>query len=190
MNTFKQTTIALRFLLLITLLLGIAYPLVSFGVGEVIAKHQIHGSLVTSKGQIVGSALIGQNFAGERWFHSRPSAAGPDGYDPLSSGATNAGPNDPNLAATLTQRKLAIAKEEGVTFASVPADAITSSGSGLDPDISPTYARLQAARVASAHNLSTTQVLEIIKAITHHRLFGFIGEESVNVLKLNLAISK
>ena len=188
MNSLKQIGTSIRFLLVITVILGIGYPLVSFGVGELYAKNQIHGSLVSSNGKVVGSTLIGQNFAGAQWFHSRPSNAGTNGYDPLSSAATNAGPNDPNLTATLTSRKAAIAKEEGVALSQVPADAITASGSGLDPDISVAYAELQAKRVASANNLSLDEVMAKIKAAIHHRLLGFLGEETVNVLKLNLSL--
>ena len=187
MNSLKQIGTSLRFLLVITVILGIGYPLVSFGAGEIFAKHQMHGSLVVVNGETVGSALIGQNFTAEKWFHSRPSNAG-KGYDPLSSGATNAGPNDPNLTSTLTSRKLAIAKEEGVPVSAVPADAITTSGSGLDPDISVAYAKLQAKRVATANKLTMDQVMTKIKAATHHRLLGFLGEETVNVLKLNLSL--
>ena len=187
MNSLKQLGTAIRFWLVATVILGLGYPLVSYGVGEIYAKHQIHGSLVTANGQDIGSTLIGQNFAAEKWFHSRPSNAG-KGYDPLSSAATNAGPNDATLTATLASRKAAIAKEEGVPLSEVPADAITASGSGLDPDISVAYADLQAARVAAANNLTLDQVKSKIKAATHHRLLGFLGEETVNVLKLNLSL--
>jgi K+-transporting ATPase ATPase C chain len=187
MNSLKQVGTSLRFLLVITVILGIGYPFVSFGVGEIFAKHQIHGSLVTVNGKVVGSALIGQNFAGEQWFHSRPSNAG-KGYDPLSSGATNAGPNDPNLTATILARKVAVAKEEAVPLSAVPADAITASGSGLDPDISVAYADLQAKRVAANNNLTLDQVMAKIVAATHHRVLGFLGEDTVNVLKLNLSL--
>ena len=188
MNSLKQIGTAIRFLVVITVILGIGYPLVSFGVGELYAKNQIHGSLVTANGTTVGSKLIGQAFTGEQWFHSRPSNAGSNGYDPLASAATNAGPNDPNLTATLTSRKAAVAKEEGVPLSAVPADAITASGSGLDPDISVAYADIQAKRVAAANNLTVDQVMAKIKAATHHRLLGFLGEETVNVLKLNLSL--
>ncbi len=144
MNALRQLVTSLRFLLIITVILGIGYPVVTYGVGELYARHQIHGSLITENGKVVGSKLIGQSFTGEQWFHSRPSAAGA-GYDPLSSAATNAGPNDSNLAKTISARKSAIAKEENVPLSAVPADAITSSASGLDPDISVAYANLQAA---------------------------------------------
>ena len=187
MNALKQLGTAIRFLLAATVILGLGYPLVSFGVGEVIAKHQVQGSIVTVNGQSVGSKLIGQNFSGSQWFHSRPSNAG-KGYDPLSSGATNAGPNDAALTSTITARRAAVAKEEGVSLSAVPADAITASGSGLDPDISLAYADLQAKRVAANNNLTLDQVMAKIKAATHHRLLGFIGEDTVNVLKLNLSL--
>jgi len=187
MNSLKQLGTAVRFLLLATLILGIGYPLVSFGVGEVIAKDQVQGSIVTVNGQNEGSKLIGQDFSGSQWFHSRPSNAG-KGYDPLSSGATNAGPNDASLTSTITARRASVAKEEGVALSDVPADAITTSGSGLDPDISLAYTNLQAKRVAANNNLTLDQVMAKIKAATHHRLLGFIGEDTVNVLKLNLSL--
>ncbi len=190
MNSFKQVTTSIRFLIVITLVLGIGYPLASFGAGEIFAKNQIHGSLVTVNGKIVGSTLIGQSFGGEQWFHSRPSNAGNNGYDALSSGASNLGPNDPTLTATLTTRKAAIAKEESVPLSAVPADAITSSASGLDPDISVAYADLQAQRVATAQKLTLNQVMTKIKDATHHRLLGFLGEETVNVLTLNLSLKR
>ncbi|HEY4899153.1 MAG TPA: potassium-transporting ATPase subunit KdpC [Candidatus Nanopelagicaceae bacterium] len=188
MNAIRQLGTSLRFLIVITVILGIGYPVVSYGVGELYARHQIADSLVIVKGQVVGSKLIGQTFTGPTWFHSRPSAAGA-GYDALSSGATNAGPNDPNLAATIAKRKSAVAQEEGVPLSAVPSDAITASGSGLDPDISVAYADLQAKRVAAANHLTLLEVEAKIKAATHHRLLGFIGEETVNVLKLNLSLS-
>ena len=188
MNTIKQIVISLRFLLVATILLGIGYPFASYAVGEVVAKHQIHGSLVTVNGKTVGSNLIGQTFTGEQWFHSRPSAAG-NGYDPLASGATNAGPNDPTLTKNLITRKAAIAKEDGVPLSAVPADAITASGSGLDPDISVAYADIQAQRVATNNNLTLSQVMAKIKAATHHRVLGFLGEDTVNVLELNISLT-
>jgi K+-transporting ATPase ATPase C chain len=187
MNALKQLGTAARFLPLATLVLGIGYPLVSFGVGEVIAKHQTQGSIVTSHGRVIGSGLIGQEFAGAQWFHSRPSNAG-KGYDPLSSGATNAGPNDATLTSTISARKAAVAKEEGVALSAVPADAITASASGLDPDISLAYAELQAKRVATNNNLTLEQVMAKINAATHHRTLGFLGEDTVNVLRLNASL--
>lgn len=187
MNSLKQIGTAIRFLLIATVILGIGYPLASYAVGEVVANHQVKGAIITVNGQAVGSMLIGQDFSAEKWFHSRPSNAG-KGYDPLSSGASNAGPNDPSFTATIAGRRAAIAKEEGVSALEVPGDAITSSGSGLDPDISVAYANLQARRVATENNLTLDQVMAKIKAATHHRLLGFIGEDTVNVLKLNLSL--
>ena len=190
MNTLKHVATSIRFLLIITLVLGVGYPLVSFGVGAIYANKQIHGSLITINGKLIGSKVIGQSFTGPQWFHSRPSNAGSNGYDALSSGASNAGPNDATLTAIFNSRKVAIAKEEGVSLSAVPADAITSSGSGLDPDISVAYANLQAKRVAAANNLSVNQVMAKIKAATHHRLLGFLGEESINVLTLNISLKR
>jgi len=188
MNYLKNLGIATRFLLIITVILGIGYPFSVYLTGLVVAKHQENGSLIVHNGQNVGSVLIGQNFNGPMWFHSRPSQAGKSGYDPLNSSASNAGPNDPALTALLIARKAAIAKENGVPLSEVPADAITSSGSGLDPDISIAYARIQARRVAQANNMILEVVMKKISEATHHRLFGIIGEDTVNVLKLNLSL--
>lgn len=187
MNSLKQVGTAVRFLLVATVILGIGYPFLSLAAGEVIAKHQIHGSPLSLNGKEVGSILIGQSFSGVHWFHSRPSGAG-KGYDPLNSGASNAGPNDAGFTATLVSRKTVVAKEEGVAISAVPTDAITASGSGLDPDISVAYANLQAKRVAATNHLTLEEVLAKVKAVTHHRLLGFLGEETVNVLKLNLSL--
>lgn len=189
MGTIRQLLTALRFLLVITLVVGVLYPVVIFGVGKVAFRHQADGSKMTTNGYVVGSALLGQNFPGESWFHSRPSGAGADGYDALSSASSNAGPNEPSLLQVVTSRRGAVAKEEGIQPSQVPADAVTASASGLDPDISPAYAYLQAPRVASNRQLSIVALNALIKAQIKPRLLGFLGEPRVNVLELNIALS-
>ncbi|MEY9850302.1 potassium-transporting ATPase subunit KdpC [Streptacidiphilus sp. MAP5-3] len=192
----------LRILLLFTVLCGLLYPLVITGVSQAAFSKQANGSLVKdSKGQVVGSSLIGQNFTvlskdgksqtpDPKYFQSRPSAAGALGYDPTASGATNKGTNDAGLAATYTQLKAAIAKFDGVPESQVPADAITSSGSGLDPDISPADAAIQVNRVAKARGVSAAQVEALVKKYTQDRTLGFLGEPRVDVLQLNLALNQ
>lgn len=189
MGIIRQYLTALRFLLAVTLVVGVLYPVAVYGVGQVAFKHNAQGSFVTSNGQVVGSSLLGQNFPGVQWFHSRPSAAGKDGYDALSSAASNAGPNEPSLLETINTRRADVAKAEGVQPSQVPADALTTSGSGLDPDISPAYAYLQANRVAGARHLSVAAVNALIDRQIQPRLFGFLGEPRINVLELNIALS-
>lgn len=189
MGTIRQLLTALRFLLAVTLIVGVLYPVVIFGVGQVVLKNQAQGSFVTSNGRVVGSTLLGQNFPGASWFHSRPSGAGADGYDALSSASSNAGPNEPSLLQAVNARRATVAKEEGVQPSQVPADAVTASASGLDPDISPAYAYLQASRVATNRNLSIAALNALIKRQIRPRLFGFMGEPRVNVLELNIALS-
>jgi len=192
----------LRILLLFTVLCGLAYPLAITGISQVAFSQQANGSLVKdAQGKTVGSSLIGQNFTitskdgkttspDPKLFQSRPSAAGASGYDPTASGGTNKGTNDPGLAATYTQLKTDIATFDGVPQSQVPPDAITSSGSGLDPDISPQYAAIQIHRVAKARGLSVTQVQALVSTYTQSRILGFLGEPRVDVLNLNIALSK
>jgi K+-transporting ATPase ATPase C chain len=135
----------------------------------------------------VGSALIGQEFDGDQWFWSRPSVAG-DGYDALSSGGSNLAADNPDLVATVGDRQAAVAEADGVRPEDVAADAVTASGSGLDPDISPEYARQQVARVAAARGLDPADVTRLVEEGTQGRLLGFVGEPRVNVLRLNLAL--
>ncbi|MEZ0070429.1 K+-transporting ATPase ATPase C chain [Streptacidiphilus sp. MAP12-20] len=192
----------LRILLLFTVVCGLAYPLVITGVSQVAFSQQANGSLVKdTKGHVVGSSLIGQNFTivsadgktsspDPKLFQSRPSAAGTNGYDPTASGGTNKGTNDAGLVTTYTQLKSDIAKFNGVSQSQVPADAITSSGSGLDPDISPAYAEIQVNRVAKARGISPAAVEALVKKYTQDRTLGFLGEPRVNVLELNIALTK
>jgi K+-transporting ATPase ATPase C chain len=188
---------ALRMLLVFTVITGIAYPLLVTGVAQAAFSDQANGSLVKQNGKTVGSSLIGQNFnvikngkdtgkPDPQWFQPRPSAGG---YDPTVSGASNLGPNNTDLIKTIKERKAAVAAFDGVSPDSVPADAVTASGSGLDPAISKAYAYEQVARVAKARGLDTATVNKLVAGNTHSRALGFLGEEYVNVVELNLALA-
>jgi K+-transporting ATPase ATPase C chain len=185
---------ALRTLLVFTVLLGLGYPLVVTGISQLIFPGAANGSLIESGGKVVGSSLIGQNFTDAqgnpiaKYFQSRPSAAGKTGYDPTSSSASNLGPSNPDLVKLIEQRRAQVASFNGVAVGDVPADAVTASGSGLDPDISPEYAAIQVARVAKARGLSVAQVATVLADNTSGRNLGFIGDPHVNVLQLNLAL--
>lgn len=179
---------AFMLLLVMTLITGIAYPLVVTGLAQVIFPHQANGSLIYQNGQPVGSDLIGQDFTDPRYFHGRPSAAG-KGYDATSSGGSNLGPTNKALLASVAQRAEQVRQENGLTpDTPVPSDLITASASGLDPDITPAAAQIQVARVAKARNLSVQTVQALVAKYTEGRQFGFLGEPRVNVLKLNLAL--
>jgi potassium-transporting ATPase KdpC subunit len=187
--TVRQAWIALRLLVVMTVVLGVVYPVGVWAVGRVVPG-TADGSFVSSKsGAVVGSALIGQDFTGAKWFHPRPSAAG-QGYDALSSGGSNLAADNPTLIDAVTKRKAAVAAEDHVAPSAVPPDAVTASGSGLDPDISPDYAHLQAARVAAARGVSTATIDELIDEHTTGRTLGLFGEPRVNVLELNLALEQ
>lgn len=190
---FRSTGVAVRLALLSTVVLGIAYPLAVWGVGQAAFHDQANGSMVIdSSGKVVGSSLIGQSSTGDqadRWFQSRPSAAGEDGYDANASSGSNLGPNNPDLLQSIEDRRAAVAKADGVSAAEVPADAVTASGSGLDPDISPEYALQQVSRVADARGLSESTVRALVEQHTESRQAGFLGEPVVNVLELNLALA-
>lgn len=192
---------ALRMLLVMTVVLGVAYPLLVTGVSQAAFHHQANGSLVKVDGRVVGSSLIGQTFdlpkknpnnADEparpdpKWFQPRPSAGG---YDPAATGASNLGPNSEELARTFRERREAIAAFDGVQPTQVPTDAVTASGSGLDPDISPAYAREQVARVARARGLDQARVAALVERHIQGRNLGFLGQQHVNVLELNRALT-
>jgi potassium-transporting ATPase KdpC subunit len=192
-SALRRYWAAIRVMFVLTVVLGLAYPLAVTAIGQLAFAHQANGSLVSSNGHVVGSSLIGQNFTDSsghplpQWFQPRPSAAG-DGYDPTSTSASNLGPNNPDLLQLVAQRKAAAATLDGVDPASVPPDALTASGSGLDPDISPAYAYEQVARVARARGLDPARVKALVAAQVHGRDLGFLGEPTVNVLELNLAL--
>jgi len=191
---WRQSWAGLRVLLVLSVLLGVVYPLAVTGISQVLMRWQADGSLLTASGdrttdraQAVGSALIGQTFDGPSWFWPRPSAAG-DGYDTLASAGSNLGPLNKDLLATVEQRRADVAAADGVAPGAVPPDALTASGSGLDPDISPAYARLQVDRVARERGLSADEVFALVERQTVGRDLGFLGEPRVNVLRLNLAL--
>ncbi|HET7366984.1 MAG TPA: K(+)-transporting ATPase subunit C [Gaiella sp.] len=184
----RQLLPALVAFLFLTLLTGVAYPLAVTGIAQAVFPGRADGSLVERDGVVVGSRLIGQPFAGARWFHPRPSAAG-DGYDAMASSASNLGPTNLTLLAEVRRRAAAYRRENGLSpGAPVPQDAVTSSGSGLDPQISVANARIQAARVARARGLPLAQVLVLVAEHTDGRALGFLGEPGVNVLELDLAL--
>ena len=183
-----QLAAAARVLGVLTILLGLAYPLALTGFARAVVPQRSDGSLVERDGEVVGSALLGQSFAGEAaYFQSRPSAAG-EGYDPLSSGASNLSPQNPELLAAVRQRIADVAAFDGVDPADVAPDAVLASGSGLDPHISPEYAAQQVARVARTRDLPAATVRRLVEDSTTGRTLGFLGEPRVNVLELNLAL--
>jgi K+-transporting ATPase ATPase C chain len=165
------------------------YPLVATGVGQIAFHAKANGSLIERNGTVVGSALLGQNFSDAKYFHPRPSAAGTDGYDGTASGASNLGPLNPDLLNAVQQRVTAYRTENGLAAdQAVPVDAVTASGSGLDPDISVANARLQADRVATARGMTADAVLKLVDDNTDGRILGVLGVPAVNVLRLNLAL--
>ncbi|HUE37770.1 MAG TPA: K(+)-transporting ATPase subunit C [Candidatus Acidoferrum sp.] len=177
-----------------TLFFGIivcgAYPLIVFGVGKLAFPHQANGSLIVDKsGNVRGSELLGQNFSSDKYFHPRPSAAGNNGYDPTASGGSNLGPTSGQLYTNIMQNIAAYRSDNGMTTnAPVPADAVTESGSGLDPHISVANAELQIPRVAKQRGLSEDKVRELVRENTHGRDLGLFGEPRVNVVTLNFAL--
>uniref|UniRef100_UPI001297F12B potassium-transporting ATPase subunit KdpC n=1 Tax=Modestobacter roseus TaxID=1181884 RepID=UPI001297F12B len=176
-----------------TVVLGLAYPLLMTGVAQLIAPARADGSLVSVDGEVVGSSLIGQSFTDEdgdplpEYFQSRPSASD---YDGAASGGSNLGPNSEELVAAVGERRADVAALNGVAESEVPADAVTASGSGLDPDISPEYAALQVARVAEARGVPVDDVQALVDEHTAGRDLGFIGAPHVRVLELNLALDE
>lgn len=204
----RQYGVAVRTFLAMTVILGLAYPLVMTGVAQVAFGNNADGSLVHQGGKAVGSDLIGQAFTrpveedgkpkldadgnpvvepDPQYFQSRPSAAG-TGYDPLSTSASNLGPENKDLIDAIKERRATAAQLDGVKPDEVPEDALLASGSGLDPHISPAYARQQIARVAQERGLSESRVRALVTAHTQGRILGFLGESRVNVLELNLAL--
>lgn len=209
-----QLLAAVRTLVVLTVLTGLIYPLVVTGLAQAAFGDKADGSLIEQDGKVVGSALIGQTFTKDEYFHTRPAAAGaaatgsmvavlddegnetgevvpadPEDLTQVNSGASNLGPTNPDLLATIEERVAAYRETEGLADdAKVPVDAVTASGSGLDPHISVANARLQAPRVADERDLDVDDVLAMVDDHTSERSLGFLGEKGVNVLELNLAL--
>jgi K+-transporting ATPase ATPase C chain len=192
---FRQVWTALRALLIFTIVLGVAYPLAITGLGQLALPAQSNGQLVAVNGSVVGSAVIGQSFTDSdgkalpQWFQSRPSAAG-SGYDGGASNGSNYGPENPDLIAAIQARQAAIESSDSISLDRIPADAVTASASGLDPHISPAYALLQVPRVAAARSLDAATVRELVTSMIQGRDLGYLGEPTVNVLQLNIALTK
>ena len=185
----RALLISLRMAVVTIVLTGLIYPLVVWGLGAVLFPKQAAGSLVTgANGTVIGSRLIAQSFTADKYFHPRPSAAGANGYDAMSSGASNLGPTNKLLISAVETRVADAVKADGASGGSVPVDMVTSSGSGLDPDISPDNAALQVARVAKARGITAQAVQQLVAQHTSGRDLGFLGEPRVNVLQLNLAL--
>ena len=193
--TIRQTWTALRALLILTVVLGVGYPAVVFGIGQLALPAQANGSLTRVDDTVVGSSLIGQSFtdadgnALPEWFQSRPSAAG-DGYDGGASSGSNYGPENADLISAIAERRAAIEKADHADAGEIPVDALTASGSGLDPHISPAYALLQVDRVATARGLDPADVKALVEQHIQGRDLGYLGEPTVNVLELNVALAK
>jgi K+-transporting ATPase ATPase C chain len=184
----RQLAAAVVIFLAFTVLTGLVYPLAVTAVAQVAFPGRADGSLIEQNGRVVGSRLIGQAFSGARYFHPRPSAAG-NGYDAMASGASNLGPTNGELLRAVRERHAAYRRENDLRPGqAVPIDAVTSSGSGLDPEISVENARLQAPRVARARGRALDDVLALVDEHTVGRSLGFLGEPGVNVLELDLAL--
>jgi K+-transporting ATPase ATPase C chain len=202
-NIVRQHIAALRLLLIFTVITGIIYPVFMWGVAQAAFNKQANGSMVSSHGRVVGSSLLCQEFVYAngnpmpQYFQPRPSDAIPApapkddyGCDPTYSAASNLGPNNPALVTLIKQRQEQIAKFDHVSIAQIPADAVTASGSGLDPDISPANAAIQVDRVATARHVSPAAIRALVAQYTQGRTLGFLGEPRVDVLNLNIALDQ
>jgi K+-transporting ATPase ATPase C chain len=201
-STVRQLLAALRGLLIFTVICGIAYPLVMYGISQAAFSKQANGSQVTVHGRVVGSSLLCQEFIDAKgnplpqYFQSRPSASAASatnqtgGCDPLATGASNLGPNNPVLVTAIKQRIRQIEKFDHVPASAIPPDAVTASASGLDPYVSPQNAAIQVNRVAAARQISPATVRALVRTYTFGRQLGFLGEPGVNVLLLNIALDQ
>lgn len=185
----NQFAITIRATIVLTILTGLAYPLVMTGLAQVLFHRQANGSLIERNGKIVGSELIGQQFAKPEYFHGRPSAAG-NGYDATSSGGSNLGPTSQKLADRVQSEIKKFRAENSSHSGPIPADLLTTSGSGLDPDISPASADAQIARVAAARRVPSQTIQSLVARNTQGRQWGIFGEPRVNVLLLNLDLDQ
>ncbi|MFB9285751.1 potassium-transporting ATPase subunit KdpC [Pseudoclavibacter helvolus] len=192
----RTTLVAVRAMVLLTVLLGLGYTFLITGIGQLLLPAQANGSAIRDESEaVVGSSLLGQSFTDAdgaplpEFFQSRPSAAG-DGYDGGASSGSNYGPENEELIAAIEVRKAQVAEFNGVAEAEVPADAVTASASGLDPHISPAYAEIQVARIAAAREIDESTVRALVAEHTTGPALGYLGEASVNVLELNLALDE
>jgi potassium-transporting ATPase KdpC subunit len=190
-NIFAEFGRSLVATLFFAIILCGLYPLIVYGAAQLLFPNQANGSLLVDKSGVRGSALLAQSFTGAKYFHPRPSAAGANGYDATSSSGSNLGPTSSNLVANITQNIANYRGENGLTTNTpVPADAVTASGSGLDPDISPENAARQIPRVARARGMSEEQLRKLVQQNTDDRDFGIWGEPRVNVMTLNFALDQ
>jgi K+-transporting ATPase ATPase C chain len=190
MFAFSEILPSLRMLIVLSVLTGIAYPLVMTGIAQVAFPHAANGSLIVVDGKTVGSDLIGQPFDDPKYFWSRPSTTSPQPYNGASSSGSNQGPTNPALADAVKDRIKALRDADPDNKAPVPVDLVTASGSGLDPNISVAAARYQLPRVAKVRGLSAEKVQRLVDQNTEGRTFGVLGEPRVNVLALNLALDR
>ncbi len=187
---WKQIGPAFKLVFVLTVLTGLLYPGLVTGLCQVLFHSKANGSLVTANGQIVGSALIGQKFSKPEYFQPRPSAAGNDGYDATASTGSNYGPTNQKLIGRVKASVDKFRKENPDYSGPIPADLVTASASGLDPDLSPASAYAQAPRIAKARGVDVEVIRELIASHTENRQLGFLGEPRVNVLALNLALER
>ncbi|HXP93923.1 MAG TPA: potassium-transporting ATPase subunit KdpC [Candidatus Binatia bacterium] len=187
-NTLKHLGTSVIYTIVSVIVFGLIYPFVMTGISQVLFPAQANGSMIYINGKPVGSGIIGQLWTKPQYFHGRPSAAGKNGYDPTSTGGTNYGPTNKKLIDATKATIASLKKENPDATIPVPMDLVTSSASGIDPDISPEGAAYQAPRVAKARNMPVAKVEELIAAHTRGRTLGFLGEPRVNVFELNRAL--